>query len=166
MSYFILYISFRWNTTSRSYRCIPVVFLSEARMLGNLMPFLCDGLPLAEKQESTEWWCKVLRRGLKAGDSGTWKNAERFARQSFAHALVFGRSRMMPSSNMKARQLSSVPMTHRQSVLSSISGHHHGENSKIVWLKNESNRLAREVQDVPEDTGSRLAWINSQLYRN
>lgn len=73
---------------------------------------------------------------------------------------------MMPSSNMKARQLSSVPMTHRQSVLSSISGHHHGENSKIVWLKNEANRLAREVQEVPEDTDSRLAWINSQLYRN
>ena len=72
----------------------------------------------------------------------------------------------MPSSNMKARQLSSVPTTHRQSVLSSISGHHRGENEKIVWLKNEAARLASEVRDVPEDTDSRLAWINAQLHRN
>jgi hypothetical protein len=73
---------------------------------------------------------------------------------------------MMPSSNMKARQLSSVPATHRQSTLSSISGHHHGENSKIVWLKSDAARLASEVRDIPEDTDSRLAWINAQLHQN
>lgn len=59
-----------------------------------------------------------------------------------------------------------MPATHRQSTLSSIAGHHHGENSKIMWLKMDASRLVNELRDVPEDTDSRLAWINAQLHKN
>lgn len=35
-----------------------------------------------------------------------------------------------------------------------------------MWLKMDASRLVNELRDVPEDTDSRLAWINAQLHKN
>lgn len=71
----------------------------------------------------------------------------------------------MPS-NLVARQLSSKPQTHRAAVLSAIGQKAYADNARVVFLKTESSRLAEEIANVPDDTQSRLDWINKQLHGN
>jgi hypothetical protein len=73
---------------------------------------------------------------------------------------------MKAMSNIKARQLSSVPTTHRQSTLSAISAKAHSIDSRIEHLAVESKRLADLVKRAPGDGGSRLDWLAKQLNAN
>jgi hypothetical protein len=70
---------------------------------------------------------------------------------------------MRPSSNPVARQLSSVPQTHRTSTLQAIAQKTHATTSRIEFLKDEGRRMRELLKQVPDDTSSRLAWLNSQL---
>lgn len=65
---------------------------------------------------------------------------------------------------MKARQLSSTPKLHRDSVLQSIATRNHQDAAQIMFLKTDAARVDEELSKVPEDTNSRLDWINRQLH--
>ena len=71
---------------------------------------------------------------------------------------------MQPKSNPLARQLSSTPQTHRTSTLRAIADKVHATTARIEFLKAEGQKLNELLDNVPEDTGSRLAWLNSQLH--
>lgn len=73
---------------------------------------------------------------------------------------------MQPKSNPLARQLSSTPQTHRTSTLQAISDKVHATTARIEFLKAEGLRMNELLQNVPEDSGSRLAWLNSQLHQS
>lgn len=68
--------------------------------------------------------------------------------------------------NIKARQLSSVPNTHRQSTLNAISAKAHSIDARIEHLAVESKRLADLVKQAPGTGGSRLDWLAKQLNAN
>lgn len=73
---------------------------------------------------------------------------------------------MMPKSNKVARQLSSMPNTHRQSTLSAISAKAHATTSEIKRLGVEANRLKELIDKAPKGDGlSRLDWIHQQLHQ-
>lgn len=71
---------------------------------------------------------------------------------------------MMPKSNPAARQLSSVPQTHRTATLRAIAQKAHDATARIQFLNTEAKRMQELLDRVPEDSDSRLAWINSQLH--
>ena len=73
---------------------------------------------------------------------------------------------MKAMSNIKARQLSSVPTTHRQSTLSAISAKAHSIDSRIEHLAVEGRRIANLVKHAPGDASSRLDWLHKQLNAN
>ena len=70
---------------------------------------------------------------------------------------------MIPQSNLAARQLSSIPQTHRTETLRAIAGKAHALSEKIQYLKTDGQRMSGMLQNVPENTGSRLAWLSAQL---
>ncbi|MCC7522318.1 hypothetical protein IT407_00745 [Candidatus Uhrbacteria bacterium] len=71
---------------------------------------------------------------------------------------------MMPKSNKVARQLSSMPNTHRQSTLSAISAKAHAITSEIKHLGVEVDRLKNLMERAPKGDGlSRLDWIHRQI---
>lgn len=70
---------------------------------------------------------------------------------------------MQAKSNKVARQLSSMPNTHREGTLSAISKKAHDLTAQIVHLKTESARLKDLVDGAPGNGISRLDWINKQL---
>lgn len=73
---------------------------------------------------------------------------------------------MKPQSNKAARQLSSMPNTHRQSTLSAISAKTHSVTSEIKRLGVEANRLKELIDKAPKGDGlSRLDWIHQQLHQ-
>ncbi len=69
--------------------------------------------------------------------------------------------------NAPSRKLGNVHLTHRAQVLKAISDKHYDLNSRI----DHSKALARRFRDtlneyaahMPEDTGSRLDWLQQQL---
>lgn len=69
---------------------------------------------------------------------------------------------MAMSSNV-SRQLSSVPQTHRQSVLQSISNKAHNDTSKIVHVQAKANKLQQLFTEAPKDVQSRIDWIHQRL---
>jgi hypothetical protein len=70
---------------------------------------------------------------------------------------------MIPKSNPIARQLSSVPQTHRTSTLQAISQSAHKTTARIEFLKIEGQKIQELVDKMPEDASSRLAWLSSNL---
>lgn len=70
---------------------------------------------------------------------------------------------MQPKTNPIARQLSSVPRTHRQDTLNSISKKTHDVTARIEFLKVEGKKMQDLLQNVPDDSDSRLAWLHRQL---
>ena len=73
---------------------------------------------------------------------------------------------MQPQSNKVARQLSSMPTTHRQSVLQAISSHVHKVTADIKHIQAEGQRLRGLIEECPEDVTSKLDWINARLAQN
>jgi hypothetical protein len=72
---------------------------------------------------------------------------------------------MQPSSNNVARQLSSIPQTHRASTLQAISSKTHDIAAKIVHLKLEAEKAKNLFDQVPANVTSRLDWIHAQVCR-
>lgn len=70
---------------------------------------------------------------------------------------------MQPRSNPVARQLSSMPQTHRASTLQAIAQKAHANNARIEFLKVEGQRVNDLLKHMPSDASSRLAWVNQQL---
>lgn len=70
---------------------------------------------------------------------------------------------MMPQSNKVARQLSSIPNTHRQGVLQAISDKTHATTAKIAHLQVKATRLAQLFDQAPEESPSRIDWVHRQL---
>ena len=70
---------------------------------------------------------------------------------------------MLPRTNKAARQLSSAPQIHRTSTLRSIAGKAHETTERIQFLKNDGLRAKQLLDNVPDDTTSRLAWLSTQL---
>lgn len=64
-------------------------------------------------------------------------------------------------------QLGHTRLTHREQVLKSISDKHYALNSRIDHSKAVALRfrdsLQRFVENMPEDTESRLDWMQKQL---
>ncbi|MFZ2803610.1 MAG: hypothetical protein WA001_00130 [Patescibacteria group bacterium] len=71
---------------------------------------------------------------------------------------------MMPKSNPAARQLSSVPQTHRASTLRAIAQKAHDVTARVQFLNTEGEKIRQLLENIPEDSDSRLAWLNSQLH--
>ena len=69
--------------------------------------------------------------------------------------------------NAPVRKLQNVNLTHREQVLKAISDKHYALNSKIDHSKALAMRFRDDLnafeQNMPEDTGSRLHWIQQQL---
>jgi hypothetical protein len=70
---------------------------------------------------------------------------------------------MQPQSNKIARQLSSMPQTHRQSTLSAIAQKHHQLNAAVAMNFNKAEKLKALLDEAPAHAPSRLAWVQSQL---
>ncbi len=70
---------------------------------------------------------------------------------------------MKPMTNAKARQLSSVPTTHRESTLRAIGQKAHDVTARIEFLSVEGKRMADLVKNAPGDASSRLDWLHKQL---
>jgi hypothetical protein len=70
---------------------------------------------------------------------------------------------MQVKSNKVARQLSSVPTTHRPQVLQAISDKVHSVTAEIKYLQAEGHKLRDLVRDCPDDVHSKLDWIQSRL---
>ena len=70
---------------------------------------------------------------------------------------------MQMKTNKVARQLSSMPVTHRQSTLSAISAKTHSLTAQITHLGVESARLKDLVDGAPGNGVSRLDWIHQQI---
>jgi hypothetical protein len=70
---------------------------------------------------------------------------------------------MQPKSNPVARKISSAPQTHRADTLSSISKKTHQATARIEYIRAEGQKMHEMLQHVPDDIGSRLAWLNNQL---
>lgn len=73
---------------------------------------------------------------------------------------------MLAKSNKIARQLSSVPQTHRTSTLSAISQKTHDLTARIEHLKIEVKRIKDLSEKAPGAGQSRIDWIHSQLNAN
>jgi len=73
---------------------------------------------------------------------------------------------MKAMSNIKARQLSSVPNTHRPETLSAIGGKAHRNDSRIEYLAVEGKRMKDLIAKAPGDASSRLDWLHKQLTSN
>jgi hypothetical protein len=72
---------------------------------------------------------------------------------------------MKPMTNAKARQLSSVPTTHRAATLNAISQKAHSNDARIEFLMVEGQRLKEIVQNAPGAGQSRIDWIHKQLHQ-
>ena len=72
---------------------------------------------------------------------------------------------MQPKTNQLARQISSVPKTHRDDTLTAISKKTHAVTARIEFLKVEGQKMHDLLQGAPDDALSRLAWLNSQLHQ-
>jgi hypothetical protein len=70
---------------------------------------------------------------------------------------------MKPMTNTKARQLSSVPTTHRAATLNAISQKAHSIDARIEFLAVEGNRMKDLIKQAPGDASSRLDWLHKQL---
>jgi len=70
---------------------------------------------------------------------------------------------MKVGTNTKARQLSSVPNTHRQSTLNAISSKAHSIDSRIEHLAVEGRRMKELIAQAPGDATSKLDWLHKQL---
>lgn len=70
---------------------------------------------------------------------------------------------MIPKTNLAARQLSAKPQLHRTETLRAIADKTHTVTERIEFLKTEGQRMADLLKNVPDDTDSRLTWLNSQL---
>ncbi len=70
---------------------------------------------------------------------------------------------ILPQSNLAARQLSSVPQTHRTETLRAIASKAHAIGERIQYLGTDAQRMSELLQNVPEDTSSRLTWLSAQL---
>jgi len=57
-----------------------------------------------------------------------------------------------------------MPQTHRTSTLRAIADKAHATTARIEFLKAEGQKLSELLEKVPEDSDSRLAWLNSQLH--
>lgn len=66
----------------------------------------------------------------------------------------------------QVRKVSSIHITHRQDTLEAISKKAHSINARVEFLHHEAERLNSLLQNVPEDVGSRLDWLNRQLSGN
>ncbi|HVM91050.1 MAG TPA: hypothetical protein VMU11_04105 [Verrucomicrobiae bacterium] len=73
---------------------------------------------------------------------------------------------MKPTSNIKARQLSSIPTTHRESTLRAIGSKAHSIDSRIEHLAVEGRRIANLIKQAPGHGSSRLDWLHKQLNAN
>jgi hypothetical protein len=69
---------------------------------------------------------------------------------------------MKPTSNIKARQLSSVPTMHRDSTLRAIGQKAHDLTAEIKSLGVKRDQFQQLMERAPKD-GSRLDWIAKQL---
>lgn len=69
----------------------------------------------------------------------------------------------MPGKHL-SRKLPTVVQTHRSSTLNAISQKTHHLTARIEFLKSEGHRMRELLDQVPEDTGSRLAWLSSRLH--
>ncbi len=70
---------------------------------------------------------------------------------------------MIPKVNLSARQLSSVPQTHRTATLRAIADKTHAMTEEIKILAAQGTRMGEILAQIPEDAGSRLDWLNRQL---
>jgi hypothetical protein len=73
---------------------------------------------------------------------------------------------MKVGTNTKARQLSSVPNTHRESTLNAISAKAHSIDARIEHLAVEGKRIADLIKQAPGHGSSRLDWLHKQLNAN
>jgi len=73
---------------------------------------------------------------------------------------------MLAKSNKVARQLSSVPQTHRTSTLSAISQKAHDLTARIEHLKIDVKRMKDLSDKAPGQGQSRIDWIHNQLQAN
>lgn len=65
--------------------------------------------------------------------------------------------------NLQIRKIAAVHQTHRQSTLQAISDKAHSIDSRIEFLNVQGERARKLLDEVPEDSSSRLDWINRQL---
>lgn len=65
--------------------------------------------------------------------------------------------------NIQLRKIAAVTQTHRQQTLQAISSKAHSIDSRIEFLKVQGDKARQLLENVPDDTASRLNWINQQL---
>ncbi|MFA5186123.1 MAG: hypothetical protein WC551_06555 [Patescibacteria group bacterium] len=65
--------------------------------------------------------------------------------------------------NLQVRKIAAVTQTHRQQTLNAISEKAHSIDSRIEYLNIQGDKARKLLEDVPDDTASRLNWINQQL---
>jgi hypothetical protein len=70
----------------------------------------------------------------------------------------------MLQTNSAARKLSSAPQTHRTDTLRAIAQKAHDTTASIKFLATEAQQMSELLENVPDDSNSRLAWLNSQLH--
>ena len=73
---------------------------------------------------------------------------------------------MLAKTNKVARQLTSMPQTHRTSTLAAISQKTHDLTARIVHLGVEIQRIKDVTANAPGQGQSRLDWIHRQLQAN
>lgn len=71
----------------------------------------------------------------------------------------------LPSASL-SRKVTTTHLTHRAAVLSSISSHVQSTTSQIRRVGTHVQQLQDTLSSVPEDTGSRLNWLQQQLNRS
>jgi hypothetical protein len=69
----------------------------------------------------------------------------------------------MPSQPL-SRKLPTVIHTHHASTLNAISRKTSDIVSRVEFLKSEGHRMRELLDQVPEDSSSRLAWLSSRLH--
>jgi hypothetical protein len=65
--------------------------------------------------------------------------------------------------NFQVRKIAAVHQTHCASTLQSIASKAHAIDARIEHLKVQGEKAKDALRNVPDDTTSRLAWLNQQL---
>ena len=70
---------------------------------------------------------------------------------------------MHVQTNFQVQKIPSTHLTHSAHTLQAISQKAHAIDARIETLKVQSQKAQDALKNVPEDTVSRLDWLNAQL---
>ena len=70
---------------------------------------------------------------------------------------------MQGPANFQVHKIAAAHVTHRPQTLQAISQKAHAIDSRIEVIRSQANKAQEALRNVPEDTVSRLQWLQQQL---